>query len=400
MAFSDSGRESAFPPVHESVRRNRRWGCACGCLVFLFIIVFGVLGGTWWVLRPQPSISRELLIEPGTVGHGVVRLTSEDTGVRDMISFILRLVEDRAKNDAISSQQAQQAVGPLSVLRSFLTALLHAEATITMVRGTATETNPTGLDSLFTLQTRNHLGTLIAQSILGGITNMNRERIGTGVVLTPSQSPDNAETSGTSLGWRGNLILISNRPQSIRQTIERVEQNRIERKVSELEDLLDQIQFNNPPEDQDLAFAVTMSPGLLRKIVQQVLASLKDPQSVQTMLEMDRALTAANLNWDDARGLTVTGDVVNADSVKLELRLLLANPDVARKALAALQQLIPENPATTSPSQLQARRELRTTGSILSLQLQLTNIRNVIRTYMGVSLPAASAAGAAVTTTP
>ena len=38
--------------THEATKRKRRWGCTCGCLIFLLVLFFGAVGMMYYALRP------------------------------------------------------------------------------------------------------------------------------------------------------------------------------------------------------------------------------------------------------------------------------------------------------------------------------------------------------------
>jgi hypothetical protein len=166
----------------------------------------------------------------------------------------------------------------------------------------------------------------------------------------------------------------------------------------DLQELLDQIQFGSPPVGQDLAFAVHLRPGLLRQLI-KALGKAGDEPDLERNLST--ALAAAELGFDDAQGLTITGDVVNADTIKFEIRLVMARPEVARKVLATLTKAFarPAGSETAQvPGKVAVRTDMRTVGSVVNITINMTNIRSWLRAAMGV--PSTTPAGAAPALTP
>jgi hypothetical protein len=197
------------------------------------------------------------------------------------------------------------------------------------------------------------------------------------------------------LGWRGTLLLFGSTEDLLKGVMERLDTNQPAAIDLDLQDLLDQIQFSSPPSGQDLAFAVRLRPGLLRQLI-KALGKAGDEPDLEKNLSAE--LAAADLNLDDAQGLTITGDVVNADTIKFEIRLVMARPEVARKVLATLNKAF-ERPTGSEtapvPGRVSVRTEMRTVGSVVNITVNMTNIRSWLRAGLGVSSPTQASAAPA-----
>jgi hypothetical protein len=388
MAYYESGRDPSLPPVHESVRRKRRWGCACGCAVFLLLALFGVMGVTYWILRPQPVVPKDLVLPPKAIGFGVIRLGGDDAGIKDLTRYCLGLVE---KSQSVTDgNQARAASLAMKTLQTFVGQLVQGDAALALVpakegSGSADESR---LEVLFGFSTKNHLGTLIGQVLLrGGNGDQSVPRPYNGGVIVSGATG----TKTAPVGWIRNLMLFGTEVSLLEGAVDRVVGNQSVPVDLDLQDILDQIQFSSPPAGQDLAFGMVLKPGMLQSLTRQLAKSGRSPKLDE---ELTSILTAAGLEWSDALGLALTGDVVNADSTRVEIRIVTARPEVAKKVLAALTKAFEGAQDTAvTPGQISFRRDMKTIGSVVSVTVTMSNIKSWIEANTALGRGATRASG-------
>jgi hypothetical protein len=398
MSPFDSGRDSSLPPVDESVRRNRRWGCACGCAAFVLLLLLGVLGLTYWLIRKQPTAAPELLVPPGAAGYGVIRLSTSDPGLTELNGFLTRLATQAAEVHG-GKNQAQLASMGMKTINSFVGMLIQSD----LIVGLLPVDNPT--DSRFPLNhvsgffTRNHFGTLIGRTLLAASQGPGSkpQDYSHGKVLISADT-----TSGVwPVAWRDNLLIVGSDSNLIKATLDRVASQQAATLDVELQNLLDQIQFASPPDGEDIAFAIHLRPGLLRSLV-RYLGKSSNEKTLDA--DFEKALQSAGLGWDDALGLTVTADVQSADTTKFQIRLVMSRPEVAKKLLAAIQQAFAKPPhiaplAGPVAGRVDIKQDIQAIGSVVTIILTVSNIKEWLRQEWHLPLPGAAATLSQTTST-
>jgi hypothetical protein len=325
----------------------------------------------------------------------VVRLSNNDDGIKDMTRFLFELMEQGMA--ASGGREGAELAGYVTKgARSFLNDFIQGDLTLALVHP-VTETMPDQLplEVLVGFNTRNRMGTLLGRMLLAGAYGTEGTKLeyrGGTIIKPPASQP-----KSFPLGWRGTLLLFGSTEDLLKGVMERLDTNQPAAIDLDLQDLLDQIQFSSPPSGQDLAFAVRLRPGLLRQLIKALGKAGDEPDLEKNLLA---ELAAADLNLDDAQGLTITGDVVNADTIKFEIRLVMARPEVARKVLATLNKAF-ERPTGSEtapvPGRVSVRTEMRTVGSVVNITVNMTNIRSWLRAGLGVSSPTQASAAPAVT---
>src|SRR5262245_23366918 len=125
-------------PTHESTRKRRRWGCTCGCLFVLIILLMGGMLGTYFLIRQTRPAPRFAFLNSQTSGYGVMRINSADPGVSDFVNFTAKRMEE-IQTAGLTEGDASIMRGLIKTGRTFATSLIRPECPIYVTFDTAAQ---------------------------------------------------------------------------------------------------------------------------------------------------------------------------------------------------------------------------------------------------------------------
>ncbi len=362
--------DNAFP-VHESTRKRRRWGCACGCAIFLIGLVFGAVGLSIYLFQKNRPAPAERWMTATTTALAVVRLDPGDSGLADM----LRQAENAAQQAATAAGNAApaSAVTPARIAAFGRSAqfLLFPDVFLYLSRDAAAGRE----NVLGAAQLRYRVSWLLARVFLNAASGRTPTRVGN-AELFAIQAPGSDKPSAF-FALTPSALLFSEREEPVRKAAAAVKDPPADEQGSEgLQRYTEEMNLRQPPEGEDLGILAANDTDRFGSALKWV----EDRTGATGLRErLVRALAAQRVQLTDIQAARVSCDIASADRAKVTVSLHFQQADTAKKAADALRAALAALVSSGGEGGLGRKVEVRAQGSAAVVTFEITGLKAWMR---------------------
>jgi hypothetical protein len=371
--------------VHESTRKRRRWGCTCGCLIFVVGLLFGGIGLGIYLFRGVRPVPMDRYLEPGTTGFVVLRVSTEDAGIADMLRYGATLAKQQqgtkpasAAEPAIPARLAE-AVG---LARTF-GVLIHPDVYFYLARDPAAARE----NFIGVVQLRYVGSWFLARIFLNTLSGRTPQRDGSMELFTTPAEGDSKP--GGYFALTQQAVVFGNREDAVvraAKTEKPAASN--ERGTEAFQRYLDDLNLRAPEEGEDVAALVVADSDRFASLVKSAGQFLGSGAAEQ----LERALKAKSMTLADIQALRLSANVESADRVKVTVAGYCNTGAEADKLSQALKAVLVRPQGAEETQGVAQKTEVRQQGSSALATVDLTGLKGWIKTVL---LPGAAAAPAA-----
>jgi len=350
-------------PAHESTRKRRRWGCTCGCLGILVLLLIGGTLFTYYGVRSKQVLPRYALMDQFVDGFGILRLNHADPGINDLSTFVFKRLS--ASQETNLDPKNKKIIGNfLSIARKFLSSFVQSESMIYL------EYDPTASDEsvVMVVPLKNQLSWALTNLFMENNLPEPVQTSGTTRVYELSK-PTESETSGSLLAISQGDLLLSDDPVIMNRSIKYLQQpDRTAAAGDSLQQFIDELGLDQPPSGEDLALAVVNKPGRIENLVHV----FEEKVGISGLAEhLTAALGAQGIGYKDITGMKLTGDVVSADRAQFEVVLYCHTANAATKLAGVIKQALPQitGKREGSPFAIKADSRVRGNAGVINLDI-------------------------------
>lgn len=362
--------------AHEATRKRRRWGCTCGCLVFLVLIIFGVGYGFYRGLKTVPETSVDHWMEPSTNGILLVRANTGDEGVGAVVKANLKRLEEEQKKDLPENEQKALAAS-FTVVRHFLSGLfIHKDVPTYMAFDAAARNE----NYLTVIQLKNLMSWLLLKLVFGASET------------APAEMRDGAEirkiekegsTSPTIVALTRRYILVGNDRARVDRALAASRSKQPPAQANpRFQQQVDDLDFDTPAEGEDITGLLTNDSGRLAVLLDRLgekygLAGLRQ--------NVEQLLAAQKISLADINGVRQNVDILSENTARISLTFLCRTQDVAKKVNDVLLALLAKLRESDKSKAIQ-RGDIKTQGSAATLTIELTGLKPVLGNLIPTTL--------------
>lgn len=359
-------------PAHESTRKRRRWGCTCGCLMVLIILLVGGSLVFYLGMKPFSEPPRYALIDETVNGYGVFRYNPDDNGVKELTSSVFQHFQESEKAEL--SENNEKILSKFTKYSQyFVNNFIHKDTTVLFKY----DEEMADEHVVVAIPLKNRLAGVMQGSLFTKNFKMKETSKVDGATIY-SFDEDGTSKSLLALSAR-NLMYSDNAPFLTEILKHSEEKDRTAEASSKLQTYIDELGLDQPPQGEDFAIAFVNAPS---RILNLILA-FEDWVGVSGIADNISATMAANqVSFDNIAGLKLTGDLTSADKLKLEITLYCHQAEMAVRLANVLKQSLPSLTKAADQTSLAIKADSRTRGNSVLVSVDISGIQKLLNKAM------------------
>lgn len=348
--------------AHETTRKKRRWGCTCGCLVFILVLLLGFIGSIYYVLRSFPAVARDRWMKPSMDGFAVIRLNSDDPGISSMLNVNIQRFE-KLEKPRLSEKDQKALSAMLAAMKQFIGGLMRPEIPLYFTYDRNTERE----NVLGVLQFRNMMSYLMVKTLMNAAVKAPPElRDSTQLYIGKNEKG----TSEIVVALSDRTFAYTNDPEMLERVLDEKQNSREGGQASaHLQEYMNYINFEQPPAGEDFAGVWINEPGRLETLLRRMESAAKNPGYTDELL---KAMKAQKLSMSDVLAVRVSGDIQSADRAKVEL-ILHCRQDATKRLAEVLKRAVAELPQEAGEVSL--KMEVKSQGSMIIVTVEASGLK-------------------------
>jgi len=353
-------------PAFETTRKRRRWGCTCGCLFLFIVLLCGGLLGTYYTLRSNRPVPRVAMMDPTVNGFGILRLDMSDPGTGDIVKFIFRRVEQKQTAGKPESD-AKVISGFMKILRHLLSTLVQPEVPLYFSYDPAS-----GKESIVgVLPLKNKLSREMVEQLLE--EKAGAPMAGANGVDQYGLKAEGEETTSTILALGPSALLYANDTEMLsRALVYRRQPAREGQPAERLQQYLDELALDQPPEGEDGTIVLINEEGRLTRLLE----TLEQRIGVSGLVErLEGGLAAQRTSLADVLAMKCTLDLQALDKAGGDLTLYFRQSDTVNRFATVLKQALPQITGKRQGSDVALHADMRTRGTAIVISWTLTGLK-------------------------
>lgn len=372
--------------VHESTRKRRRWGCTCGCLVFVIGLLFGTVGLSVYLFQRNRPAPMDRWMTPSTSAFVDVRLNTADPGMGELFRHTLTsLAEVGADRTASSPEAAQARVARVAQFGKALTWLLQPDVFVYMQRNAQGD----GEDVLAVAQLRYVASWVMARVMLNAMTGGVAERDGATEVF--QLRGDNRQPVAHFALTR-QALMLSNSGLLVREAGKVAKDPPADTRGSEaLQRYIDELSLLQPPDGEDVAALLANEFNRLGDFLDWLEDQSGAPGLKGRIVD---ALGQAKITLGDVQAVKVSTNVLTADRAKVSISFYCLQSDTARRLTEVLRAVVTQitlaDAADGGQAGVSVKSDVKQQGSAAVLMLELGGLKGWLGATIGVRPSTAS----------
>lgn len=307
--------------AQESTRKRRRWGCACGCLIF----VLGLLGGgvvlSYYALFRSNVISpKDHLMTAETDGFGVIHLNMDDQGLAEVLTANSRRI-DKDDSGQLTAKEKKNITDSIKVVRKILPLLIRTDIPVYFSH------DPLGQrERYIAMINLPRVGSSMLARLMLHENKPLLEKVDSTEIYSLAGEKD---SSGTLAGISRGRIFLTNDYDMLRKAIAaEAEPKKSGSPADALQQYTDEVTFDNPSPGEDLSLVFVNT----NERFQQMLAKVEERFGASGLVNsFQRALAAQKLAFRDILALKIACDLSSSDKGRVEITLFCRQPEIGKK---------------------------------------------------------------------
>ncbi|MGC8840362.1 MAG: hypothetical protein ACP5QZ_02765 [Candidatus Sumerlaeaceae bacterium] len=381
-------KTDSITSVEESTHRQRRWGCTCGCLTFLLALVLAILGFFYVALKPYPLNKPDRWLGSETIGFGVLRLSSADSGISDLFSFVATRLEERWSRELKENER--------TAFHSFITLVRQTSDWVFYPPVYLYLEQPSGTTAVRfagIAQFRHFFGYLVGRSLINSLGLPARTESPSLLVYDLGGQEKQKAVVAVS-----HLRLMVANDNSLLQSMASAENTRSASTPSErFMTYYGELHADKPAPGEDLGLVLENKDNAIARELENVLKACGQSLAWERIQE---TMAKYNVAFEDVQGLRLSGDVISADRVKCVATFYVEQPPALKRFAEAAKLL--EGLSTPSAQKSPAiftKIETQAGRNYVSVTLELTGLRTLLGTWIQGGANATGASNLASTKT-
>lgn len=383
--------------VHESTRKRRRWGCACGCLVFVVGMLFGTVGLSVYMFQRNRPAPMDRWMTPSTSAFVDVRLNTADPGMGELFGHTLTTLAEAAASTgqpAPSPEAAKARAARVAQFAKALAWLLQPDVFVYMQRNAQGD----GEDVLAVAQLRYVASWVMARVMLNAMTGGVAERDGATEVF---QLRGDDRQAVAHFALTRQALMLSNSGVLVREAGRVRRDPSADARGSEaLQRYMDELSLLQPPDGEDVAALLANEFNRLGDFLDWLEDQVGAPGLKGRIVD---SLGKTGIAPGDVQAVKVSTNVLTADRARIAVSFYCLQSDTARRLTEVLRAVVTQitlaDTAEGEHNALSVKSDVKQQGSAAVLTLEMSGIRGWLRAMLGVR-PSAASLEAATTTPP
>ncbi|MCX7624732.1 MAG: hypothetical protein N2Z21_00735 [Candidatus Sumerlaeaceae bacterium] len=374
--------------VEETAHRQRRWGCTCGCLAFLVALIVGSLAIAYFALRPYPLVRPDRWLTSSTVGFGLCRFSSADSGTSDLINYFARRIQEKLGHD-LQPRDQQALHSAITLARQSTDWIIYPSTFLYLERPRDQETKP---HFAVVAQFRHFFGYLLFRMAVQSLGLSPQSQTPTELVF---RLGGNEKEAALILVLAHTKFVVSD-DAATAESFSRPEKAKgtpSERFMT----YYGELNTDKAKAEEDLCFALVNENNAIGSFLEYLLATWKQQKTWQRIQD---ALAKHNVAFSDIQGVVVSLDIVSSDRLKCVAQFFVEQPTVLKRlgeAAKLLEGLTP--PSAASTSGFAAKIETHLARNYVQVTVDCSGLRNIINLWMEGDTATSSTALTSVQTT-
>lgn len=318
-------------PAHESTRKRRRWGCTCGCVMLLIVLI--IVGGlvSWLGLKPHETFPRYALMDGEVDGFGVLRVNSDDDGTSAFMHHIFNRMIQASKADPGNATKAKAVSVITKYSKNLLSQFFQEES---MIYATY---NPVTADEniVFSAPLENRMSWWALRQFLQSNLGLKSSDKENGADIYPLGKGETPKLLALNTD---ELMITDSRPLLDKSLKYAKDSNRAAIPSEKLQYFIDELSLDEPPEGQDMAFALVNEESRITNLI----FSFEEIIGITGISDRVAAsLANEQLTFGDITGMKITADLASADQLNAELTMYCPNSDTASRLTKVFTTALP-----------------------------------------------------------
>lgn len=376
-------KTDSLTSVEESTHRQRRWGCTCGCLTFLVAILLGALGFFYLALKPYPLPKPDRWLRGETIGFGVLRMSSTDSGISDLFGFLSSRLEEKWGRE-LKDNDRRALHSLVTLARQSTDWVIYPPVYFYLEQ----QKSGAALRFAGVGQFRHFFGYLLGRSLIQTFGLPVQSESPSLVVyrLGPREKSD-----APLLGVSHFRLALTNDTALLEAVATTAEDSREASSPDErFMTYYGELHAEKPEPGEDFALVLINKDDALAHGLENF---LKATQQIETWERIQETLAKHNVSFEDVQGLRLSIDIVSADRMKC-VATFYVEQQAALKRMAEAAKLL-EGLASSAPQKanrpVSTKIESRPGRNYVEVSIELVGLRTLIDTWLGDKPGATSA---------
>ncbi|PKO19760.1 hypothetical protein CVU37_01835 [candidate division BRC1 bacterium HGW-BRC1-1] len=365
--------------VHENTRKRRRWGCTCGCLVFLIGIIFGSVGLSVYIFQRHRPAAMDRWLTPTVSGFMDLRLNPADAGMNALFTHSIQALARRAESASTTGTVQTQPAANIAQFSRILGWLIHPDVFVFFQRGADGDREET----LTVAQLRFVASWVLARVMLNAVQTSTSEREGDAEIFTigPGEGPS---ASQVRIGLTKKAIFISNNISLVREAVNAKADPYADARGSEaFQRYTQEMNLQEPPDGEDASILLANEFNRLTDFFAWLEKNTHQPGLKDQIIGL---LSKQGISPQDIQAVKISANMLTGDHAKASLSFYCLQSEKARKLTDVLRAVVTQvnaSMAMEGDDGIKLKSDVKQEASAAVLMLDLTGLSGLLSDVLG-----------------
>ena len=365
--------------VHENTRKRRRWGCTCGCLVFLIGILFGSVGLSIYIFQRNRPAAMDRWLTPTVSGFMDVRLNPADEGMNALFTQSLQALARQAAPPNTTGTLQSQPPANIAQFSRIIGWLIQPDVFVYFQRGADGDREET----LTVAQLRFVASYVLARVMLNAVTTSSPQREGDAEIFTIGTS-EGLSDAKVRVGLTKQALFISNNPTLVSEAANAKADPYSDARGSEaFQRYAQEMNLQEPPDGEDVAALLANEFNRLTDFFGWLERNTHQPGLKDQIVSM---LSKQGISPQDIQAVKISVNMMTGDHAKATLSFYCLQSEKARKLTDVLRAVVTQinvSMAMEGEGGVKIKSDVKQEASAAVLMLDFTGLRELLNDVLG-----------------
>ena len=365
--------------VHENTRKRRRWGCTCGCLVFLIGILFASVGLSIYIFQRNRPAAMDRSLTPTVSGFMDLRLNPADEGMNALFTQSLQALARQAASTTTTGTLQTQPPANIAQFSRIIGWLIQPDVFVYFQRGADGDREET----LTVAQLRFVASWVLARVMLNAVTTSAPERDGDAEIFTIGAA-EGPSASKVHVGLTKQTLFISNNAALVREAANAKADPYSDARGSEaFQRYTQELNLQEPPDGEDASVLLANEFNRLTDFFGWLERNTHQPGLKDQIIAM---LSKQGITPQDIQAVKISVNMLTGDHAKATLSFYCLQSEKARKLTDVLRAVVTQINVTMAmegEGGVKLKSDVKQEASAAVLLLDFTGLRGLLNDVLG-----------------
>lgn len=354
--------------AHEATRKRRKWGCACGCLMFIVALFVGAFGLMYYLTRSNKALDPESFLPAKADGFVILRLRPQDEGLWGLLSFNLKRLE-KAITPGLPENEQKTVTQALNAAPQLLSRLLQPAVYFYF-----TYNQEVQHDSIVSVvQLKNLLAWGLFSALAGPSKNPAYDQVDRTSLY--HAVPSESETSAPVYGLSRSAFMFGSNEDCVRAVLQPREPGaQATQSMLRVQDYVQQTHIDGEASEPDMAGIFVNENHHFRHLLDKV-AVVKGLEGLADQVEP--LLRSNRLELVDILAVSFKADVVTADKANIDIVVSTRQLEGARRLGEVVKILTSRAIEQANVQKYFKVQSIKPQGTNVTLSIEVTGLKEL-----------------------